>query len=58
MDKEVILGLIRHCLTLAGGVLVANGSMSGSDMQGAAGAVVTLTGLIMSVIKNKKKKGK
>jgi len=46
--------LIRHGLTAVGGFLVAKGLASADQVGELAGAVVTLIGLVLSMIKNKK----
>ena len=46
--------LIRHGLTAAGGFLVAKGLASADQVGELAGAVVTLIGLVLSMMKNKK----
>ena len=46
--------LIRHGLTAAGGYLVAKGIASADQVGELAGAVVTLIGLVLSMMKNKK----
>ena len=46
--------LIRHGLTAAGGYLVAKGIASADQVGELAGAVVTLIGLVLSMLKNKK----
>lgn len=46
--------LIRHGLTAAGGFLVAKGLASADQVAELAGAAVTLVGVILSIIKNKK----
>ena len=46
--------LIRHGLTAAGGYLVAKGIASADQIGELAGAVVTLIGLVLSMMKNKK----
>jgi hypothetical protein len=55
MDK--IIGIIRHILTFAGGVLIALGVTSEVDWSSVitnfdaiAGAVVTLVGIVASII--------
>jgi hypothetical protein len=40
--KQVILGLIRHVLTVGAGALVTDGYLSSSDAQTAVGAVMAL----------------
>lgn len=54
MNKDVILGVIRHVLTAGGGILVSSGYIDASNMDIAAGAIVALIGVVWSVIKNKK----
>ena len=50
----VLQGLIRHLLTTAGGALVARGSLSSSDVEIAVGAIMTLAGVIASVVNKRK----
>lgn len=53
MKKEVVLGIIRHALTFAGGILVAKGLVSENSMQELGGSVITLIGGIWSVLQKK-----
>jgi hypothetical protein len=53
MNKEQVLGLIRHTLTFVGGLIVANGIISESMTADAVGAVMTLIGVIWSAVSNK-----
>ena len=46
--------LIRHGLTAAGGFLVAKGLASADQVGELAGAIVTIAGVILSIINNKK----
>lgn len=50
MNKDVILGLVRHALTIAGGAAVANGTVSGTEYEQAIGGIVALIGVIWSVV--------
>lgn len=50
MNKEAILGVVRHILTAAGGYLVAKGQVDAEVVAQAVGAIVTLVGLAWSVI--------
>jgi hypothetical protein len=52
--NPTISSLIRHGLTAAGGFLVARGLASADQIAELAGAAVTLVGVILSVMKNKK----
>ena len=49
MMPEMILGILRHVLTTAGGGLVASGTLDASTMQTGAGAVMTLVGIGFSL---------
>ena len=53
MNKEQVLGIIRHTLTFVGGVLVIKGLSSEAAVSETIGAVMTAVGLLWSVIKNK-----
>ena len=46
--------LIRHGLTAAGGFLVAKGLASADQVGELAGVIVTIAGLVLSMLKNKK----
>jgi hypothetical protein len=52
--NPLVTSLVRHALTAGGGGLIVQGTSQGSDTQTAAGAIVTLLGLIWSYLKNKK----
>ncbi len=49
MNKETILGIIRHAATFGGGVLTSNGLASDDDITSGVGALVTLIGVIWSI---------
>ena len=53
MTKEQVLGVIRHLLTIGGGVLVAKGGIDTIGLENAVGAIVTLIGLVWSVLAKK-----
>ena len=53
MNKDIILGLIRHVLTSLGSVLVAKGISDTTAIEAAAGALVTLIGFVWSVAAKK-----
>lgn len=55
MKKEMILGIIRHALTFAGGVLVMKGYVQEATATELSGAFLTLFGGIWSVIEKNKK---
>ena len=48
--KEQVLGVIRHVLTFAGGILVMRGYVENGLYEELTGAFVTLVGGIWSVI--------
>lgn len=53
MNKEQVLGLIRHALTFIGGVVVANGMVTEGISADIIGAVMTLIGAFWSIASNK-----
>lgn len=55
MTLEKTLGIIRHALTFGGGFLVTSGYLTESALNTGIGAIVTLIGVVWSVVdKNKK----
>lgn len=52
--NPTLSSLIRHGLTAAGGFLVAKGLASADQVGEVAGAIVTLVGVVLSILKNKK----
>ncbi len=54
MSKDVILGLVRHFLTIAGGVLVTNGNLDVTDADTLVGSVIAIAGVIWSIVSKKK----
>jgi hypothetical protein len=50
MTKEQILGIIRHALTFAGGVLITRGIIDEATFTELSGAALTLVGGIWSVV--------
>jgi len=54
MKKEQVFGIIRHSLTFIGGLLVVKGTIDENTLEQIISGVITLTGLIWSVVdKNK-----
>ena len=49
-----LASLVRHGLTAAGGFLVAKGLASADQIGELAGALVTVIGVVLSMLKNKK----
>ena len=48
--QAALLGVIRHVLTAAGGALVANGALTGDEVNTAVGAISALVGVMWSVL--------
>lgn len=53
LNKEQILGIVRHSLTFAGGMLVVFGIVEEGIISEITGSLITLVGLIWSVIDKK-----
>lgn len=53
MNKDQILGLVRHILTFGGGLAVAKGLLDDTQTTELIGAVITLIGSIWSVVSKK-----
>jgi len=49
MNKQSILGVVRHILTFGGGLLVAKGTIEEPMMLEAVGSIITLIGIIWSI---------
>jgi uncharacterized membrane protein YebE (DUF533 family) len=58
MDQDTILGIVRHVLTTAGGALVANGVLTGGQLQDAVGAVIALGGIAWSIYQKRGQKAR
>lgn len=54
MDKDVVLGIVRHVITGLGSIAVAKGVIDDSMLTTGVAAVITLVGLVWSVIAKKK----
>jgi len=54
MNKESILGVLRHCLTFGGGLAVARGHIDEASMLELVGAIVTIAGVAWSIRQKKK----
>lgn len=50
MQKEILLGLLRHALTTAGGLLVSKGYLGASGLEELVGALITVAGALWSII--------
>ena len=56
MNKEQILGIIRHAFTFIGGILVLKGYIDEGLVEQIAGGLVTLIGTVWSVFTKKTEK--
>ena len=54
MNWEMIQGIVRHILTFGGGFLVTNGTLGQSEVEAGVGAIITLAGIVWSVLNKKK----
>lgn len=50
MNKEQVLGVLRHSLTFLGGLLVAKGLVDDAMFAELSGALITLVGGLWSVL--------
>jgi hypothetical protein len=53
MNKEQVLGIIRHTLTFIGGILIIKGVSSEEVINETIGIAITAIGSIWSLIKNR-----
>lgn len=53
MNKEQVLGIVRHTLTFVGGLLIMKGLASELLVNEIIGATMTVVGGIWSIVKNK-----
>lgn len=49
MNKQSILGIVRHILTFAGGYIAAKGIVDQAMVNEAIGAIMTIAGIAWSV---------
>ena len=54
MNKESVMGVLRHCLTFGGGLLVTRGTIDEASMLELVGAIVTIAGVAWSIAQKKK----
>jgi hypothetical protein len=54
MNKDQILGLVRHGLTFIGGIVLSKGLVEESTLTEIIGAISTLIGAIWSIIEKTK----
>lgn len=51
--QGILAGLIRHGLTTVGGALVAKGVLSATMLEPLIGAILTIAGVIWSIVQKK-----
>jgi hypothetical protein len=51
--REQVLGIVRHVLTFAGGIVVAKGIADEATVTEVIGGVITLIGAIWSIVAKK-----
>jgi hypothetical protein len=54
MQKDQVLGIVRHALTFVGGILITKGLIDAGTSTEIIGTVITLIGTIWSVVSKKK----
>jgi len=53
MNRDTVLAILRHLLTVAGGSIATNGTLSSSELEQGIGAVLTLAGICWSVLEKR-----
>ena len=54
MNKDTILGIVRHGLTFGGGLLAQKGLLTGDDATALVSAIVTIIGVVWSIMAKRK----
>lgn len=54
MNKDAILGLIRHVLTFAGGITTSQGITTDQDTTASVGAMITLISVTWSIVSKRR----
>lgn len=57
MNRQTILGVVRHGLTAAGGALVAQGLGDEDIIQEAIGVIIAIVGLVWSIVEKRARQG-
>ena len=55
MTRDIWLGFARHVLTFVGGLMVTQGYVDTSTVETAVGALVTIGGVVWSVLDKKRR---
>lgn len=54
MNKEQVIGIVRHSLTFIGGLLIMKGIVDESTSNEVIGGIITLVGTIWSIVEKNK----
>jgi hypothetical protein len=54
LNKEQVMGIVRHALTFIGGIVVMKGLVDETVITEVVGGVMTLVGAIWSILDKKK----
>lgn len=54
MNKDQVLGLVRHILTFGGGILVTKGLASDAMSTELIGSLISIVGIVWSIVSKKK----
>jgi flagellar motor component MotA len=55
MDKNQLLGMVRHALTFIGGMLIMKGTIDATEWAEMSGSLIAVVGGIWSIMDKKKK---
>ncbi len=55
LQKQILWSIVRHALTTIGGAAVAQGTLSGSDLDVVIGAIGSIAGVVWSIIEKHQK---
>jgi len=53
MNKEIVLGIVRHILTASGGVLVTKGFVDAAGLEQVIGGLIAIVGVVWSIVSKK-----
>lgn len=54
MNKDQVIGIVRHALTFLGGIIVTKGLIEESTLMEIVGSISTLIGAVWSIIEKTK----
>lgn len=55
VKREQVLGVVRHALTFVGGIMISKGLLDESTLAELSGSIVTLIGIVWSIIEKNKR---